>query len=66
LLNKILKYDLFFNFDKINNKFIEEYNKFNNKMDYDKLDTLKVRVYRANKEKKINVLYYESYKEKMV
>jgi hypothetical protein len=63
LLDKILKYDLFFNFEPMNqNKnYIEEYNKFNDKIGNDEIATLKVRLYRFNTDKKIDSLYYESY-----
>jgi hypothetical protein len=65
MLDNILKYDLFFNFEPINDNinYIKEYTKFNDKIGYDELATLKVRLYRFHKEKKINALYYESFIE---
>jgi len=62
LLKKILKYDYFFNFDKIslNINIIEKYKKFNEEL----IVALRVILYRFNKEKKINLLYYESYIDK--
>jgi len=49
LLDKILKYDYFINFNKINKNYIEEYNKFNDKICYDEIAILRVRLYRFNK-----------------
>ena len=63
MLDKIIKYDLFFNFNKMNKKYIEEYNKFNDKISYDELAALRVILYRFNKKNKISTLYYESYIE---
>jgi len=68
LLDEILKYNYFFSLYniniKINQKFNDKYNKFNDKIGYNELDTLRVRLYRFNKWDKINTLYYESYIDK--
>jgi hypothetical protein len=65
-LDKILEYDLydlFFNFEPMDQtkNYIKEYNKFNNKISYDEMVALRVKLYYLNKKNKINALYYESY-----
>jgi len=51
LLDKILEYDLFFNFEPMDQtkNYIKEYNKFNNKISYDEMVALRVKLYYLNK-----------------
>jgi len=64
LLDKIFKYDFFFNFDLRykNINYIKKYKKYNDKIVFE-LATLKSRLY-CLKKKKINLLYYESFIDK--